>query len=174
MTLLAHLAACQSQEVKRTDAAPTRLPDTQPEQPVDTTEEQLLALIARSECRPVAETSPNERKAFVDQYQQGIGNTCLAEVGFTDEGDPVYDYLLIKNNTARLIIDGREDKFWGDSAKVRELSIADLNYGYWDLEKGQFVVGDLTDPSGDKFISGIIGFRLENGQIYRSFNWLGP
>lgn len=72
----------------------------------------------------------NEKKlSFYRSYLSFENNVCLRSTSITIEGDPIYNYIGIFNNTPQWKIDSSQDKHGG---QIVEGTIGSMKFGKYD------------------------------------------
>ena len=68
----------------------------------------------------------NARAAVVAHFRAGREEMRLTHTSLTNEGDPITQWLLVRQGTATWIHDSRADKFRGQGPAVRQCPITNL------------------------------------------------
>lgn len=71
----------------------------------------------------IDDTTIGPRALAVEQFRRGRGEVRLTRNQRTNEGDPIRDWLLVRDGTARWILDASADRFRGAGPPVRQCSV---------------------------------------------------
>lgn len=129
-------------------------------------ENKYLNLVNEMNCQEISQSSAEERYKFAELYFSKDTSACISRTVNTVESDPVYQYLLIKNDKAFLISDAREDKFYGEGEKVTKTEIIDIRIGYWDLNENEFYPEESPIRSDQSLMENVLVYSFKEGEYH--------
>lgn len=129
-----------------------------------------LDRIRRMGCPSVAELEAVDREQFVEIFQRESGEGCVSHTIHTIEGDPTTLYLLVEDGCALLVVDNREDRFYGEGPRVIVRKVTGLAFGQWDPAAGELVPAGRGSRHREGLVPGVIAYRLAGDRQFRPLN----